>query len=486
VGPIGILPSYPTGNINKKLREMLHKHFKGTVVVHGKEVYWLSNPGSKDDSCVGNWTIDQFLSDPNIPSEIPIARNSNHQILCIVPDHWFGMEIYPFQTQKRSLIELFLERKLTSTFPERTEIRDYFTYKWSAATNEPDRLLVYFLQDSNAYSLLRSLGTFNLSPGLITTPAFLWQGKLSELVPEFSRQGTLLIHAYEHECSLYFYSKGNYLFSRNVQLSDVEDGIDTLRFEINQSLYMFSQKTKSEINNYYIWSDSSIKHTVLGTALGRTLIDIAGDIEIPTSLVSTRVPLINGLVPLKGFSNSSSILGVVHRGMKRDLEWEPAQRVGAALGMFACTLFLGESLYLHSLIQEQKQENLILQSKLQNLSKASLPEYESAVDHLLRVSKRTSGEEVIRRLLKTFPPNVFMQDVVFKAEDKDQVAIHARVNVATTDELRDALLELVKKVRATIHQANTFSINDIEIQWAPQGDGTISSRYLIAFQVNVS
>lgn len=151
---------------------MLHEHFKGSVVVHGKEVCWLSNPGSKDNSCVGNWSFDQFLSDPNISSDIPVARNSNHQILCIVPDHWFGMEIDPFQTQKRSLIELFLERKRTSTFLERAEIREYFTNKLSAATNEPDRLLVSFLQDSNAYSLLRSLGTLNLSPSLITTPAF--------------------------------------------------------------------------------------------------------------------------------------------------------------------------------------------------------------------------------------------------------------------------------------------------------------------------
>lgn len=52
---------------------------------------------------------------------------------------------------------------------------------------------------------------------------------------------------------------------------------------------MFSKKTKSDINNYYIWSDSSIKHTVLGTALGRPLIDIVSDLEIPTSFVSTIV-----------------------------------------------------------------------------------------------------------------------------------------------------------------------------------------------------
>ena len=52
-------------------------------------------------------------------------------------------------------------------------------------------------------------------------------------------------------------------------LSDASDGMEALSFEINQSLYMFSQKAKSDLDRIYLICEAPDCRDKLSQALGR-------------------------------------------------------------------------------------------------------------------------------------------------------------------------------------------------------------------------
>lgn len=57
-------------------------------------------------------------------------------------------------------------------------------------------------------------------------------------------------------------------------VADAEDGLDALGYEINQSLYMFSQTAKSELDCIYMRCDSDQCREKLSEVLGREVIDL--------------------------------------------------------------------------------------------------------------------------------------------------------------------------------------------------------------------
>ncbi|MBI5064302.1 MAG: hypothetical protein HZB87_12770, partial [Desulfatitalea sp.] len=170
---------------------MFDKKLKAIVVVHNDSVYWVAC--GQSGNCPGTiqLPLEQLLNDPDAADRIPTGAKGNHQSLWIVPDHWFGMESYPFQSDKPSLIVPFLERKLTAAHPECKEVRQFFSYLRTPAAGGGRELLAYFLQDEKAYRLYDALGKLDLAPRYITTPAFLWVDRLSQVFSDFGKEGTL-------------------------------------------------------------------------------------------------------------------------------------------------------------------------------------------------------------------------------------------------------------------------------------------------------
>jgi hypothetical protein len=131
-----------------------------------------------------------------------------------------------------------------------------------------------------------------LAPRHITAPGFLWAKKLANACKGFEREGTLLIHMGERECMLYFYFRGNFIFSRNVVLSE-QDRMEALSFEINQSLYMFSQMTRNELNRIYLLAHPTESPDLFGQALGREVIDFGGLHDNCQSIAIPEAPFID-------------------------------------------------------------------------------------------------------------------------------------------------------------------------------------------------
>ena len=116
------------------------------------------------------------------------------------------------------------------------------------------------------------------------------------MAPDFHEGGKGLIHPISSECFLYFFSQGHYLFSRNIAIPDPQHGqsdiFSILTYEINQSIYLFSQKAKAEIDQLYLVSSTKGDVLELSTILGRDVKELnpldEGS-QVPPRLANTLV-----------------------------------------------------------------------------------------------------------------------------------------------------------------------------------------------------
>ena len=153
---------------------MFTKRLPGIIVVNKDELLWIAGRQPDVGRCLLRLPLEQVLAGDGLADRIPKQLKGNHRSLCIVPDHWLGMERYPFQSTRPALIEPFLERKLTAAFPERKQVRHFFNYRSLAEGEAENGLMAYFLQDEKGYQLYDALRELDLAPRHITSPAFLW------------------------------------------------------------------------------------------------------------------------------------------------------------------------------------------------------------------------------------------------------------------------------------------------------------------------
>ena len=153
------------------------------------------------------------------------------------------------------------------------EVGDFYSTALVQAEGHRQLVYAFYLQEAVAYRLYRRLETLGISPLRITTPALVWQAKLGELADGFARQGIGFIHLCEGGCFLYFFFMGKFLFSRNIQLQDTGGDLsqtyNLLNYEINQSFYLYSQKTKSSVDALFMVSPDPVAADELSKLLGR-------------------------------------------------------------------------------------------------------------------------------------------------------------------------------------------------------------------------
>ena len=310
---------------------MFSKHYKTIIAVHGDDVYWLSADPGDQDCRFFQIPLEQLLNDENPLTLLPDWLKGTHKALCIFPDHWFGSQSFPFQSGKASLIEPFLERKLVSAHPGQKSIRQFFNYR---RTGESGRwnLSVFYLQEDKSFQLYNILKKLNHSPQQITAPAFLWEEALGQSVEDFGRLGTLVVHHTGRECQLYFYHLGLYQFSRSIMLADGDEGLEALGYEINQSLYMFSQRAKNDLDRIYIYCDSDQCREKLCELLDREVINLKPLMAPKSSEIPDlpRVAILNGCLRGTHLRAGSRFFNIMHRELKRVLEWWPVQWAGVA------------------------------------------------------------------------------------------------------------------------------------------------------------
>ncbi len=464
---------------------MFAKRFVGIIAVHNDEVLWIAGRSPEAGRCVLRLPLTQVLAaDGVVAGQIPKMFQGPYKTLCIVPDHWFGTARYPFQSTRPALIEPFLERKLIATFPERRQVRHFFNYTHLGAA-EAEGLLTYFLQDEKGYQLYHALAKMDAAPRLITSPAFLWKERLAQAAVGFHREGTLLIHMGSRECMLYFYFKGNFVFSRDVVLSEAQDRLEALTFEINQSLYMFSQKTKSELSRVYLLACASDSCEMFAQVLGREVIDLRPLLENAQTMAIEAAPFLDGALRFTDLSYQAPYFSITHRRVKQELEWEPVQWAGILVGALLLLPLAGENWMLGQLQRREIAEQQMVQQRMVAAG-AGMGQYEQALDSVLAVTEKPACGETLRRVMSSLPSGVQLQALNIALEEQPALTLNASVQAQDSEQLKSLLEQLVARLKKNLGTRQEISIHNINISVDAAEEADRSQKYLIAMRLELT
>ena len=466
---------------------MLTQKTKTIIAVHNDEVCWIENSAAGRSRQVYLQPLDQVLSNENASLEMPDWLKGHHKTLCIIPDHWFGSQSYPFRSTKTSLIEPFLERKLKASHPGHEAIKYFYNYRHIGDDREPN-LDTLFLQDEKSFQLYHVLCRMNHAPQHITSPAFLWEERLRHAESDFDRLGTLLIHLTEKECQLYFYFKGKYQFSRSVMLFETGDDVDALGFEINQSLYMFSQKAKSDLDRIYMLCEAPQCRLDLSEVLGREIIGLEALTRQHTEeAVAPEMVTLIGLLHASRLGSGMRFFNVMHRQVRQLLEWRPVQWAGIFIGLVLVLGLLGEHVALRNMLAAARHTYQSTQHHAaQTITGPTLSEYPATLDQVLSSARRSLHIGTAHRMPAGFPNRIQLKTLELDLMSQPTMKVTAQVQAQNADQLQDMLGQLIVKMAERFNGARTLSLNDIDISLTHSNGMQSLNRYLISFALELS
>jgi len=104
------------------------------MVIQGSKLHFvlLNQPGEWT-ILLSRYSVEQIVDEKNPVDFIPEKVHDRTLALIIVPDYWLGNVNHKFQSKKQSLVEIFIERKLLSEYPDLTDIRQFYEYEFSHA-----------------------------------------------------------------------------------------------------------------------------------------------------------------------------------------------------------------------------------------------------------------------------------------------------------------------------------------------------------------
>jgi len=447
---------------------LFRKRSTPITLVGNDEIYFVLQVGSGEGQILDPLTFDRFLTDEADLSAIP--EEFHHQVnsVMVVPDYWLESISFPFQSRKRSLAEAFLERKLRADFPEIPEVRDFYEYFFHQGDEGETAVYAYFLRDPTFFQLYDQLARWNLHPRRITTPAFLWASQLRERIPDFHKGGNAFVHILSKECFLYFFFEGHFLFSRQITLpefqGDASDQLETLTYEINQSLYLFSQKAKAEVDRVYMASFGHVEVGELSGKLGREVEEVAG-LEEELTKVSTTIGqpgLLSGLY-LPDLSQSQKFLSIYHRLTEKEQQWKPVQKVGIAVGFILLFLLAGEGLLLWQWSRPVGTETTRGGGAKAREAVAALRQYNEALDLFLKENQRPSADKTIINLARALPEDVWIKDMVVETEPTPGVALTGTVRAEKPSQFRETLSEFLDGLKEHFEGTRSLGLQDIEV-----------------------
>ncbi|RLC32486.1 MAG: hypothetical protein DRH37_00450 [Deltaproteobacteria bacterium] len=437
----------------------------------------------------GEWRIrhtvslDRFLTGDPESGAIPPPLKGRKNAVLVVPDYWFANATYMFQSRKRSLAKAFIERKLRADNPDLPDIIHFFDYAFDRTEDGEPALIVYFLQDPLSYQVYEKLSGCDLTPARITTPAFLWEAKLKRIVSGFHKGGKGLIHLLAPECFLYFFFRGRYLFSRHIAVPDHRDPspdvFNVLGYEINQSIYLFSQKARAEIDALYLTSSGREHAPKLTEILGR-------EVQVLTALDSAsaesiRIPGPTGAFTPEDLSPSGDFLSISHRRLQTEHEWRPVQSAGIAIGLILLLLLGTEALFLW------KQARLIPTAAVSpgTTTEQTIRQYNQAVDLLLADTAHPSPEKVVFEIARSLPENVFIQELTIDVDQDPGVDFHGVMHVPDPDAFRKYLSLFVRNLNRHIRGYPPLRVKDIDFSPCTDNPDRANQAYRISFHLSL-
>ena len=453
------------------------------TVVNNNEIYFIAFDKHSNINILHGVPLDQFLSSDLNSTPISEKLKEKTNALLILPDYWSGNVLYKFQSKKSSLAKAFIERKLLNEYPKLPDINCFFDFTFDQTDLEIKEINVFFLQEQRAFQLYHKLSDYNFSPACISIPALLWEQKLKRTIPDFDVGGTCFAQLLPSECFLYFFSQGRFIFSRLITFPDFQeksdeipgsvslessDRLNTLTYEINQSLYLFSQKTKSEMGKIYLISPDEDSASQLSDNLGREVTDLSavtsdwkrlrGPPEVSRQLGPTGAFNTSDLAP------SKLNLNLTHSSLRKVLEWKPVQTVGIVLSLIMLLVLVTESLYLWGWFRVNG--NQITQSRSMSADKQKelVQQYSKALDLILAETDRPSPQKVIIKIGRALPENAWVTDVDLETETNPGVVLNGVIKASGAKQLRDTLATLLKNLNQDFQGTRSLRIQDIDFK----------------------
>jgi hypothetical protein len=439
-----------------------------TLIGHD-EIYFVLQGGAGEGQILDPLPFDRVLSDEADLSAVPETFHHQTNSVMVVPDYWLGNVSFPFQSRKRALAEAFLERKLQVDFPEIPEVKDFYEYFFHQTDEDETAVHAYFLRDPSFFQLYDQLVRWNLHPRRITTPAFLWESQLKERIPDFQKGGNAFVHILSNECFLYFFFEGHFLFSRQIALpefqGDASDQVETLTYETNQSLYLFSQKAKAEVDRVYAASFGHVEARELSEKLGREVEEVPG-LEEELAEASTTIGqpgLLSGLY-LPDLSQSQKFLSISHKLIEKEQQWKPVQKVGIAVGFVLLLLLVGESALLWQWSRPVGMETTSGGGAKAREAVTALRQYNEALDLFLKETQRPSAGKTIINLARSLPEDVWIKEMVVETEPTPGVALTGTVRAEKPSQFRETLSELLDGLKDHFEGTRSLGLQDIDVE----------------------
>jgi hypothetical protein len=434
--------------------------------------------------------LEEFLEGSEKAADLPKPALQSVNRLLVVPDYWMGNRFDAFQARKKSVIAAFIERKLKLELPALTQAGDFYHYAVVQDQDHRQQLYTFYLQEDIAYRLYGRLETLGISPLRITTPAHVWQVKLGDRVDGFSRKGVGFIHLGESDCFLYFFFMGQFLFSRNIQIpdtgGDASQIYNLLNYEINQSFYLYSQKTKSAVDSLFMLAPDASAVDQLTELLGR---EVQG---LPFLQTEPGIPGEATAFPACRVFTAPDLTQpgehcLSYRPLKNELAWRPVQWAGIAVGLFLAVLLTVESGALYLWSRSVDRQMIELTSTAVEPPEMALQGLSRTLDEVTRELVRPSGGATVMRTLLAMPDGVSVRKIALDVSGPPTINIEALVDANNPDAFKTKLAVLLNRLNQRFNlKPDALREKDVRIQLdRSQGDGR-TPVYRIDFGFEIS
>jgi hypothetical protein len=448
------------------------------IAATDKKVYFTPGGDSIRNNAAAELPLAQFLSNEYDPRLLSIFQETRTKILLIVPDHWFKHEFHLFKSQRESLIRPFIERKLKAAYPNLPLAQHLFNYSWRQKAIEGPGVRVFHLYEPVSCELYEALARANLTPRWVSTPALLWEERFNLQLPEFATQAALVIHLHPHEASLYFYAQGDFLFSRSVALPESDERWDALLFEVNQSIYLFSQKAKTDLNKIYLIGKEPSFQDRLSDFLSRPVQ------AVPATAAATALPrelaALEGLLEANGASAPGDAHSLTHRRIQQALKWRPVQWTGMLVAAMLLVFFIGEQQWL----QERLMDEISARSRMRQQQPMALADYDAALVELTEDAKRPSAAHAVLNIVSSLPEEVLINEVKMDS-DALRLDLAATVAADTVDRFRQVLKSMIENLNRRLHLSPPITIEDMTFNMEEMKTASAKAHYKIACKINL-
>jgi hypothetical protein len=459
------------------------KQYKVISIVDNDMLYFVEIDPRGEIVTVETVTLADLLSDNAHAELIPLSIKDRVNTLLIVPDYWLGNSVYKFQSKKKSLADAFIQRKLQAQFPQQPGINDFFDCFFYQGTHQERWLYAYFSQDPQFFQLYKTLSKFNIMPHRITSPAFIWGSKIQQEISDFDDAGKCFIELQHNVYNLYFFFEGNFLFSRSIPLTDLSidtsDKFQAITYELDQSLHLFSQRAKAEVDKIYLLSFETQSIDGLSEALDRELHDLNYLLDGMRGKCSNDAisdPL-NYLIQFH-FILQRNFLTISHRKLKKEWEWRPVQSAGIAIGLLLFLLLGMESIFLYKWSYQNQVPVISGRGVYSGETNQRIRQYNEALDILIADAERHSPKEVITKIAKSLPPEIQMQEIFFRAEIDPGIDFKGIVKNLGPDRLKKSLSVLITNLNKNLKPRKVLVMPDLDFEFDKN-----KQNYFIKFTV---